>query len=304
MYLSFMKHSNTTLISVKVFIGCFFRVGVRNTCVCHYWRGTANPPGTPDFTSILVWFVLLNLKLSVQCFVGLFFFCWPLYCLSFDLRLLITLWYLQTVLMFSEGLRIFLKVNYLSVYLLMSRFNCCKIFQNLRKKMLLLFIYCIVTTYLNILSMVRIFGGFLIFGSPYYFSLDNNNMLHCTYIYIYIYIYMYATPLSVDSYSPGYIPPSSQCFSIDIICMLSIPFYLFSLKEFKFIQLSNLLTLSVPIEDYSRNTLNLISTFLFQYNNRKQLNTIINKTKVLLSQVQPNLAILFRFFSIFCSQSL
>ena len=46
---------------------------------------------------------------------------------------------------------------------------------------------------------------------------------------------MYATPLSVDSYSPGYIPPSSQCFSIDIICMLSIPFYLFSLKEFTFI---------------------------------------------------------------------
>ena len=45
------------------------------------------------------------------------------------------------------------------------------------------------------------------------------------------------------------------------------------------------MTLSVPIEDYSRNILNLISTFLFQYNNRKQLNTIINKTKVLLSQV-------------------
>ena len=37
----------------------------------------------------LVWFVLLNLKFSVYCFVDLSFFFWPLYCLFFDWQLLI-----------------------------------------------------------------------------------------------------------------------------------------------------------------------------------------------------------------------
>ena len=44
-------------------------------------------------------FLLLNLKLPVECFAHLFYspvFFWPLYCLSFDLHHTITLWYLET----------------------------------------------------------------------------------------------------------------------------------------------------------------------------------------------------------------
>ena len=40
-------------------------------------------------TGFLVGFMLLDLQFSVYCFVGRFFF-WPLYCLSFDLSILIT----------------------------------------------------------------------------------------------------------------------------------------------------------------------------------------------------------------------
>ena len=47
--------------------------------------GTAHPSGAPEFTLSFLYF-------SVQCFVDhcLFFFFWPLCCLSLDLRLIIT----------------------------------------------------------------------------------------------------------------------------------------------------------------------------------------------------------------------
>jgi len=53
------------------------------------------------------------------------------------------------------------------------------------------------------------------------------------------------------------------------------PFGLFSPKDFKIIWLSNLLSLSVLDEDYSRvasGALNLISTFLLSYSYRLQRN--------------------------------
>jgi hypothetical protein len=62
---------------------------------CHCWAETANPSGTPAFIPVfsgvrvaqsLVFCIVFCISLSV-C---LSFFFWPLYCLSFELRLLIT----------------------------------------------------------------------------------------------------------------------------------------------------------------------------------------------------------------------
>jgi len=65
------------------------------------YPGTPNPikyVGRLNFSYILiiilngrgVGFVLLNLLFSMYMFVFLFFNCWSLYCLSFDVRFLIT----------------------------------------------------------------------------------------------------------------------------------------------------------------------------------------------------------------------
>ena len=50
-----------------------------------------SPSGTPEFNPVFSVFVLFDLWYSVQCLVHHFvLFFWPLYCQSFDLRLLIT----------------------------------------------------------------------------------------------------------------------------------------------------------------------------------------------------------------------
>ena len=57
------------------------------------------PSGAPEFIRFLVEIVFLDLQFCVQYFVDrcLSFFFWVLCCLSFELRILIALWYLQTL---------------------------------------------------------------------------------------------------------------------------------------------------------------------------------------------------------------
>ena len=52
--------------------------------------GTVNPSVAPEFTPVLVGFVLFDLKFCRSLFVPLLFFFYLLCCLSFDLRILIT----------------------------------------------------------------------------------------------------------------------------------------------------------------------------------------------------------------------
>jgi hypothetical protein len=66
-------------------------MNLATTCTCVYQTLSFNGVRV---TRSLVFRVVFCRSL----FVLLSFFCWSLYCLSFDLRVLITLWYLQTLL--------------------------------------------------------------------------------------------------------------------------------------------------------------------------------------------------------------
>ena len=97
-----------------LFVNCTFYV-IPSKTNASSGRGTAYPSGEREFTPVFSGIrvtssLILCVMFCRSLFVLLSFFIWPLCCLSFDLRILITPWYLQTLLTLTF-------VNFLSLLL-------------------------------------------------------------------------------------------------------------------------------------------------------------------------------------------